>query len=302
MATVSELLNDLAVKAGVDVTGQDFKALLSSSGLMVPVPESVVAQLNKGLYTKDAAINDPDIYNSIDRKAKGKYFGILDNKVSQLLASFNDFFTDDQKAEIKALEDTPSKYELINKYLPAAVAEKSKTKEGKKDAEVDIRKIEEDYNAKIQALETDWKGKLATKEKEYKDKIITKDLTQKILSFNLLDNLPGGKEYLANAKISEIQNEYLLVENENGGVDLRRKDDPEKEVYINNVKQTIDSVLNDKLKDWVKKSDVKPSTPSTQSPFPVSQKPAASMTLQEQNKVRIEKQIEDQREKLKKVS
>jgi hypothetical protein len=58
-------------------------------------------------------------------------------------------------------------------------------------------------------------------------------------------------------------------------IHLRRPDDHEKEVFVNNTKLTIDSVLNEQLKDFVKKSDTQAqvSTVATQSPFQTQQKP-----------------------------
>lgn len=282
MATVLELLNDLATKAGLDVNDPELKALLSSTSLNVNVSDKIVNQINKGLLTKDAALNDPEVYKQLDAKSKGKYFGILDNKVNQLLVAFNDYLTDEQKAEIKSTEDTPSKYDLINKYLPSAVTEKSKTAQGKKATEEDIRRIEAEYNDKIKTIRdevtNEWQTKYETREKEFKSTLISKDLTQKIFSFNLIDNIPGGKDFLANAIINDLSKEYTLKANEKGGIDLRRSDDPEKEVFVNNTKLTVDTVLSEKLKDFVKKSDTQNNVGNQQgSPFPVPQKPAATL-------------------------
>jgi hypothetical protein len=302
MPNVQDLIKDLATKAGVDQTNIDYAAFLGASALKdIEVPKVVVDSLNTGLLTKDAAINNPDIYKDIEIRAKGKFLGIMDNKANQLLDAFKDYFTEEQIQQIKSEKDTPTKYELIYKTLPTSVSEKLKAQDatGKKQTEADLRKIEEDYNNKFktekETLENTWKEKYEAREKEFKSTLISKDLSQKIFSFNLIDNIPGGKDFLANAIIKSISEEYHLATNEKGGIELRRLDDPEKEVFVNNTKQTIDIVLSEKLKDFVKKSDVPTSGSNGQqskSPFTVSDKPLNKMTLQEQRQMDVKREAQ----------
>lgn len=282
MATVLELINDLATKAGVDANEPELKALLSATGLNIPISDKIVTQINKGFYTKEAALNDKEIYDTHEKQARGRFYGVLDNKVNQLLVAFNDYFSEEQKAEIKSTPDTPTKYDLINKYLPAAIAEKSKTTQGKKATEEDIRRIEEEFNAKIktekEAVEKTWSEKLKNTVSEYENERLNSAIAQKIFSYNLIDNIPGGKNYLADATFNELSRDYHLKYEKGVGIHLRRKDDPEKEVFVNNTKLTVDTVLSEKLKDFVKKSDTQASTGGNNgSPFPVPQKPTATL-------------------------
>jgi hypothetical protein len=298
MPNVQEFLKDLAVKGKIDQTNADFAAVIGASGLKeIELPPAFIDQFNKGFLTRDAALNDKDIYDTHEKTVRGKFYGILDNKVNQLISAFGDVLTDDQKAEIKNTPDTPTKFDLINKYVPVSVQEKLKTTTtGKPLSEEDKRKLEEDFNSKVkterEAVAKEWEEKLKVKEHEFETDRINSAIAQKIFSYNLMDNIPGGKEYLADATINTLAKEYHLIYEKNVGVHLRRKDDPEKEVFVNNTKQTIDTVLNDKLKEWVKKSDTANASTQNQnrSPFTAPEKPVSKMTLQEMNRQRAKEE------------
>jgi hypothetical protein len=297
MPNVQEFLKDLAVKGKIDQSNPDFATVIGASGLKeIELPQSFLDQFNKGFLTRDAALNDKDIYDTHEKTVRGKFYGILDNKVNQLLSSFGEYLTDEQKAEIKNTVDTPTKYDLINKYLPSSLQEKLKATPAGKPSEEDKRRLEEEFNNKVKAeretVEKEWAEKLKIKEQEFETDRITSAITQKIFSYNLLDNIPGGKDFLANATINDLSKEYHLVYEKGVGVHLRRKDDPEKDVFVNNTKQTVDTVLNEKLKEWVKKSDTTNNGNQTQnrSPFTAPEKPTSKMTLQEINRMKAKEE------------
>lgn len=260
MANVQELFKQLAQKAGLDLTSSDFQTFISASSLReIEVPETVLNNLNKGLMNKDAAINNPDVYSEIDKKAWGRHMSIMDRKLTKILDGLPDLLTQEQKDEILGAEETHLKYELLTKYLPQNVQEKIKAIPAGKKSDEEIRKIESDYNSKIKQINEEWEGKWKQKEQEIKQKDISNTLTQKIFGYNLVDNIAGGKDYLANAIISELSNTYHL-EKSDSGLDLRRKDDPTKEVYSdNNEKVTIETLLAQKLEPFVKKNNGKQS-------------------------------------------
>jgi hypothetical protein len=83
MATVKELLNDLAKKAGVDQTSDDFKMLLAASSLgEVEVPDSIVNGLGSGLMNKGGAMN----HSEVKTHFQTLYANNLENKFFPLLA------------------------------------------------------------------------------------------------------------------------------------------------------------------------------------------------------------------------
>ena len=295
MPNVQEFLKDLAVKGKIDQTNPDFATVIGASSLKeIDLPASFIDQFNKGFLTRDAALNDKEIYDNHEKQVRGKFYGVLDNKVNQFLQAFGEHLTDEQKNEIKNTPDTPTKLDLINKYLPVSVQEKLKTTTtGKPLSEEEKRKLEDEFNGKIktekEAIAKEWEEKLKVKEREFESDRINSVITQKIFSYNLLDNIPGGKDFLASAISNDLSKDFHLVYEKGVGVHLRRKDDPEKEVFVNNTKQTVDTVLTDKLKDWIKKSDTTTtnSGSTTKNPFSTNQKPAGKMTLQEANRLKV---------------
>lgn len=297
MPNVQEFLKDLAVKGKIDQSNPDFATVIGASGLKeIDLPQSFLDQFNKGFLTRAAAENDKDIYDAHEKTVRGKFYGILDNKANQLLSAFGDYLTDEQKAEIKNTVDTPTKYDLINKYLPVSLQEKLKATPAGKPSEEDKRRLEEDFNNKVkterETIEKEWTEKLKARENEFETERINSVIAQKIFSYNLLDNIPGGKEYLADAKINTLAKKFHLVYEKGVGVHLRQKDNPEKDVFVNNTKQTIDTVLDDELKEWVKKSDTTNNSNQSpnRSPFTVPEKPASKMTLQEMNRIRAKEE------------
>lgn len=299
MPNVQEFIKDIAVKGKVD-QNTDFATIIGASALKeIQLPDSFVQQFNKEFLTREAAANDKDIYDAHEKSIRGKFYGIMDNKVNQFLVAFGDYLTDEQKNEIKGTVDTPTKLDLINKYTPAVIQEKLKATSGAKPSEEAQRKFDEELNKQIkatkEAMEQEWSAKLKAQADEFNTDRINSSIAQKIFSYNLIDNIPGGKEFLANAIINDLSREHLLVYEKGVGVHIRQKENPEKDVFVNNTKQTVDAVLNEKLKDWVKKSETTTNvSTSTQgrSPFPAQQKPAGKMTLQEMNMQRAKENAE----------
>jgi hypothetical protein len=293
MPNVQEFLKDVATKAKIDPTNPDFATVIGASGLKeIELPPAFVAEFHKHFLTRDAAKNDKDIFDEHERTARGKFYGILDNKVGQFLTFFGDYLTDDQKNEITKAVDTPTKFDLINKYLPGSIQEKIKVPATKHTSEEEKRRLEEDYNKKVKAeretMEKEWSGKLQAKQKEFEDEQISNFVTQKIFSYNLQDKIAGGKEYLATATINKLQKLYYLKYENGVGVHIMSKDDPEKNVFVNNEKLTLDAVLNDELRDYVKKSNAENGNGSNKSPFAVTEKPVGKLSLQELNRIAVQ--------------
>jgi len=293
MPNVQEFLKDVATKAKIDPTNPDFATVIGASGLKeIELPPAFVAEFHKHFLTRDAAKNDKDIFDEHERTARGKFYGILDNKVGQFLTFFGDYLTDDQKNEITKAVDTPTKFDLINKYLPGSIQEKIKVPATKHTSEEEKRRLEEDYNKKLketkEAVEKEWTEKLKAKDREVESEQIGSFIKQKIFSYNLMDKIPGGKDRAATGIISEISDEYSLVYQKGVGVHLRQKDDPEKDVYIKSDKITLETVLNEKLKDYVKKSDAEGNGINNKSPFTVTEKPVGKLSLQELNRIAVQ--------------
>lgn len=113
---IGELINNLALKAGVPADNAELKALLSSEQLAaIDVPDELVASFDKGLLNIDAAKNNhPDI--------KKKYFADAYDGIDKQLISLveSDTFDEADIAEIKAEKSTSKKQEMIITKLRSA--------------------------------------------------------------------------------------------------------------------------------------------------------------------------------------
>jgi len=114
--TIGEVINSLAIKAGIATDDAKLKSLLAAPELAtITIDESLVTALDNGLLSIDAAKNNhPDI--------KKKYFAdAYDGMDKQLLALVAaDTFDQTDIDEIKAEKSTSKKAELIVSKLKAA--------------------------------------------------------------------------------------------------------------------------------------------------------------------------------------
>jgi gas vesicle protein len=307
---VNEFLKDLIKKTDIDMTNADIAALLGASALReIEVPDTFVDQFYKGIYTKESALNDPEIKKKYLGAAKGEIYDGVDRSINQILRENG--FTEDQISEInkKSLHvdgeyvDTKKKLTNFGEELKKII-EKGKVlddSKGKKSDE-EIRKIQEDLNNQIKALQEDHQRELDNIKTQTKLDKITGTLRGKILSYNLLDMKDDDKLDLANAKINKILSKYTIEENEKGGLDLRTKEDPRMDVYDDRRnKLSIDDLLNSELSSFVKKSDTPKGTQGggNPSPFPVNEKPK---TLADAASSRAREAATAQLEKMQKVS
>lgn len=290
----NEWLKDLLKKAGVDLTDPDVAATLGASGLKeIDVPPALDSQFYKGIYTKEAAENDPHLKKLYSSAAKGEYFTIVDSSINQVLRDLgfdSDYIKDlNLKSSDEANErvDTKKKIRNFGEEVKKMLADtKGKDDTNKDKGGEEIRKIQEQLMSQMRELEDKHKTELEAQKEKFKIEKISHALRSKISSFNLIDMSEESKSDLANAKINKILSNYLLVENEAGGVDIRDKKNPEMGVYDEKKnKLTINDLLNAELSDFVKKSDTQSSVsvPQNRSPFSVPQTPAKKQTLQEQN-------------------
>lgn len=144
------LLSDLAKKAGVDTTQQDFVSLLSHD---IEIPDAIATAMNKGLLNIDAAKNNPDVKKAIRAEALNG----VDSKINDILEELGI----DDAAEI--LEEKNS-YEKIAKLTKKVKElEGKKAGSGKKEEKDALETKIADLNKEIKGL----KDGHTVKEKEW---------------------------------------------------------------------------------------------------------------------------------------
>jgi hypothetical protein len=211
------LLSDLAKKAGVDTTQQDFVSLLSHD---IEIPDAIATKLNQGLLNIEAAKNNPDIKKALRAEALNG----VDSKINEILEELG--ITSDAT---EILEEKNS-YEKIAK-LTKKVKDLESKKAGatkKEDKDVLEQKIA-DLNKEIKAA----KDTFIAKEKEWQE-TRNGDLTNFEIQKKLLGkeySLP--KEMNADLKVTTAQTAinmaltakgYKLIRNEQGSLQIVDKD------------------------------------------------------------------------------
>jgi hypothetical protein len=279
----NEFLKDVIKKTDIDITNPDTAAMLGASALKeIEVPDMFVSQFYKGIYTKEAAMNDPEIKSKYLSASKGEVFNDIDRAINKVFRELG--FGDDFIAEInkKSLHDNGEHVDTRKKLQGFGEKIKEMLDKSKSTPPIDakktdeeVRKVQEDLNNQIKALVESHKLELSNIQNQAKNDKITGTLRGKILSYNFIDMKEENKIDVANAKIAKILNSYHIEPNETGGLDIRDKKDPSLDVYdAKRNKLSIDELLNSELSDFVKKSDTprNPDAPKPPSPFSVQPK------------------------------
>ena len=218
MPTIGELINNLALKAGVASDNDELKSLLASPELAtVQVPDTLNSTIEKSLLSIEAAKNN---HPEIKRKYTADAYNGMDAHLISILGS--DTFDAADLDEIKKEISTSKKYELAIAKLKAA---KANAKGVDKDA---INKELEAAHAAAKAA----KDEVAAVKNEYEGKIknIHRAAAIKAVFGNyktIYDELPADiktatMEALINKALQD-KNADLTVD-DNGNLVLMSKD------------------------------------------------------------------------------
>lgn len=262
MPTIGELLNDLAIKAGVPSDNEDLKKLLSSPELAtIKAPDELVQSIDRGLLSIDAAKNNhPDI--------KKKYFAdAYDGMDKQLMALIaNDTFDQADVDEIARERSTVKKQELIVSKLKASRANASNQKD--KDAINDqLKQLHEQIRLKNEEV--------ANVRKEADERIknfrLKAELSKQLAGYKTIyDELPSDvKETTLEALINKaLQDKSARLDvDDNGKITLIGQDGSN--VFGgNHVQLTPQSFLDQTFAPILKKSGTptQPASPSNPTP------------------------------------
>ena len=218
MPTIGELINNLALKAGIAADNDELKSLLASPELAtVQVPETLNTTINNGLLSIEAAKNN---HPEIKKKYVADAYNGMDTHLINLLGS--DTFDAADLDEIKKEQSTSKKYELVISKLKAA---KATAKGADKDA------INQELQAAHAAAKAA-KDEVAAVKTEYEGKIKNIHRTAAIKAVfgnykTIYDDLPAGiktatMEALINTALQD-KNAELTVD-DNGNLVLLSKD------------------------------------------------------------------------------
>jgi len=215
MPTLGELINNMAVKAGIASDDAKLKSLLATPELLnIQVDETIVTALDNGLLSIEAAKNNhPDV--------KKKYFADAYDGIDKQLIKLIETDTFDQADvdEVKAEKSTSKKQELIVSKLKAMAksakgADKDQINqqlaaahEAARLAKAEVETTRQTYEAKIQDIEM----KAALRAAFGKYKTIYDDLPEavKTATFEAIVN-QGLQDKNAILKVDEHGNLQLV--------------------------------------------------------------------------------------------
>jgi hypothetical protein len=241
-------LTDLLKKVA-KVTGNDgdegIQALLANEVLAIDIDDDIETKLIGGLYTKEAAKNDREIQDFYYEKIEK---GIYDKVDDVVLNQFKEFGIDDSvKEEVTAL-DSPMK--RLKGLMKAAKDKKPAAKVDNTEIEklhVQIKELNEAHNLDI--------SEIKEKQKQETINFLGKN---KVFSHKLVDNIPGGKNFLADATINKLSKDYHLNINDNQEIEVKTKADPSMDVFVDNEKVSFDALLLKELDPFIKRNDDPP--------------------------------------------
>jgi hypothetical protein len=241
---VNEFIKHTLTLAGVELDDET-AATLGASALQddtLQISQEIFEKFNKGIYSSDAARNNKDLRAHFRKEA-------LDAVDKNLLESI-DFLEEDEKSEIEKAENTISK---IKTTIQALVKKRNEAPDKAKIND-QISKLQSELKQKqdsLTELEEQLKNTETNIRSEYEQKFLRERIKQKIFGFDLTENIPGGKDYLANATVDETFRDYTVREN-GDSLQLLNKDGTE--VYDEkHQKITLEKHLENKVAPFVKR-------------------------------------------------
>lgn len=249
----SDFIANLAKLAGVEDVN------LSESLGEAEISEDLVGSIQGAILTRDAAKNDGAIKDHFNNLLQAK----INEPLKNLLKS--EVGDNEELKNVVYADANDTAVKRLNALLAHTKNQKSKpaASDTKLQKEVDrlngeIRTMQENHSTAVKELKTG-----------FNNERITDKVRATILKQNLVDNIPGGKDYLTSAASSKLRDKYALVLNE-GKVEVRTKENPELLVYEQNEPLTLEGAIKGEIKDFIKKSNDPRNNPNPSNPKPVN--------------------------------
>ena len=122
MSNISSLINQLAKKAGIDVSDKALIDLLSNAELSkIAVPEGITQKLDEGLLSIEAAV---DNHPKIRAKYMAETFNAVDAKLDKMIQALG--LTDEELIDFNETKGTYKRIEKLSELAKAKVSESGK--------------------------------------------------------------------------------------------------------------------------------------------------------------------------------
>jgi len=254
------LINDIFASAGFEANEIEF--INAASDLSeVEISDELVKKYHDNMLSREAAKNNTELEKMFRSNHWADFASILDKRIEVDISQLEDT----QRTTVKEIKNTPDK---IGKLLEFMRANKPKTEDSE---------IEKKYNellSKHSGQQTTYEGEISNlrdahqkeledKDNKFTDYKIDNLIKAEINNIQLIDNIPGGKNYLAESNTNTIRNDpRFIVGLENSGLVFNDRKDPSKKYFEDNKEFVLKKVLDPLMKDW-RKNSPGPSTEKT---------------------------------------
>jgi hypothetical protein len=266
--SLKNIIEKLATVKGVKAD-ESIQALLSNEELAkIEVDEELESKLISDIFTKESALNNRDIKDHFYKEINDGIYRNVDDVTKSQLEAFG--IEGEARDSMLNAESPLKRLKLLFETI--------KNKEPKKS---DNNAQLETLHNKIKEMESQHSEKLKSIEQERMNEKINNIFSTGINSKPLIDNIPGGKEFLIEAITNKARKNYALNLDDKG-ISFRNREDASLKAYEENNEVTLDGYLKKELEPYIKKSDGNP-TPTTE-PKRVQTERKGPMTHQERVK------------------
>lgn len=257
----SEVVKLLLDKVGVD--NDELNAFATSGALqdLEIADETAEALQSAEVMNLESAKNNGELGKYFRSKlypeVKGELLDRVDQKINVVAKRL---LNEDQLNALNEIEFTQDRVAKFGEFVESTLAEKTddtKLKESLKKAQKEIEQLHEQGAAK----EEEYKNTLQAKMHEFKNEMLRRDVYNIARDYELQDAFKTTDE-LKNSIYSIVWN--TVTENavpkydESGKIRLFQKENPDMELYENNKKVEVNSLVEKAIAPYTKKSDPSP--------------------------------------------
>jgi hypothetical protein len=242
------------VKTQGKIGGDDLNKFIEALPEELEIPDVAANLIEENFLTRDRAINDFKIINKIKAEAL--------NGVDAVLNKFLPTIDATTREEIEKEPNTYKKLELIQAAIPKLL---EKAQSGNPNSEERVKQLEANYKEmvdKVKSINTEREQK----ERELKEQFETEKKTLKVdwtlekqlSKYTFADEFINVKDALTKGILTDIRSKHSLDLNDQGElvvVEIDPQTKVQKQKFNGNDPVTIDSLLAEPLKPFLKKSE-----------------------------------------------
>ncbi len=267
------LIKDVFSSAGFEANEIEFINAASNIS-EVEITDDLRQKYHDNMLSKEAALNSPDLEKQIRPKLWAEFATRIDQQLTKGAFTHLDEI---QKTTVNEIKNTPDKLAKTLEFLTANKPNDDDSEVQKKYDELILKNNSQQstYETQISTINDTHKGELTKKDNKFTDYKIDNLVKSEINNYSLIDNIPGGKNYLADSTVVSVRKDPRFVLGlEDSGLVFNDRNDPTKKYFENNKQIVLKQVLEPLMKDWIKNSP----GPSPGKPTPTPE-PATPSTL-----------------------